>query len=82
MQPKTPLELALPAVDDLLLTEAELFEQGGLTVKGFRAFMLKYSNWKAKDVDNLTVGERRSVADRIIAKLNEQALPKETSASS
>lgn len=82
MQPKTPLELNPPAVDDLLLSEAEVFENGGLTVKGFREFMLKYSNWTAKDINGLTVGERRAVVDRIIGKLNEQAAPKANGAGS
>lgn len=82
MQPKTPLEVNPPAIDDLLLSEAEIFENGSLTVKGFRDFMLKYSNWTAKDINQLTVGERRKIVDHIISKLNEQAAPKESGASS
>ena len=82
MIPNTPLELTLPAIDDLTLDEAEIFESGRLTVAGFKAFMEKYSNWKAKDVGGLTIKERRGVVERIIADLNDRSVSKGNGASS
>jgi len=82
MQPKTHLELTLPAVDDLTLDEAAIFETGGLTVQGFKAFMATHSNWTPAEVGKLTVKERREIANEIIRRLNDEALPKGSAASS
>ncbi len=80
--PTTPLELTLPPTSDLLLDDMQLFEPGGFTVKAFKAFMTRYSNWTPTIVGGLTQTEARAVIRQVKAKLNENAVSKETAASS
>ena len=83
MIPDKPLDLALPAAKDLLLDDWELlFERGGFTVRGFKAFMGRHSNWSSIEIGHLTVEEMNSVRLQIITKLNEDAVPKENGGNS
>lgn len=82
MIPAKPLELNLPATDDLTLNDLQLFEAGGFTIAGFKRFLSAYSNWTADDVGRLTVKEMKSVGEQIGEKLKDSAVPKLSSASS
>ena len=64
----------------MTLDDIELFEPGSFSVKGFKAFMGRHSNWTAKEVGALTVSELKIVSEQIGAKLKESAVPKATAA--
>jgi hypothetical protein len=83
MIPDKPLDLDLPAIKNLELDDFELlFEKGGFSVRGFKAFMGKHSNWSQTDIGRLTVEEMNDVRAQIMAKLNENAAPKASGADS
>jgi hypothetical protein len=80
--PKTALETHLPPLDDLLLDEIALFETGGFSVKAFKDFLAKYTNWTAAQAGRLTVSEMRTVTAQLSEKVFLAAVPKENGASS
>lgn len=82
MIPDKPLALTLPANDDLLLDDIQLFEPDGFSIKGFKAFMARYSNWTPAQVGQMTRAEMWKVTRQIIEQLNENAVPKAPAASS
>ena len=82
MIPAKPLELTLPAKEDLLLDDLQLFEPDGFSVRGFKEFIARYSNWKAAEVGKLTAGEMQTVTAQVVEKLQAAAVPKVTSAGS
>jgi hypothetical protein len=82
MIPDQPLDINLPATDKWTLNDLELFERGGFTVKGFKAFMGRYSNWTADEVGLMEVGEMQEVFERIADGIQEHAVPKANGASS
>lgn len=82
MIPAKPLELTLPATDDLLVDDLQLFEPDGFRVALFKDFMGRYSTWKPDEVGKLTRAEMWKVTRQIIAQLNERAVPKGSAASS
>jgi hypothetical protein len=82
MIPDKPLALALPAAEELTLDDLQLFEADGFTVRGFKAFISRYSNWTAADVGKLSLKEVKEVTLQLKDALNDSAVPKATSASS
>lgn len=74
--PTEPLRLSLPAAGKMKLDDLELFEDGGFTVKGFKAFIARYSNWTAAQVGQLEIDEMKEVVEQIGATLRESAVPK------
>jgi len=78
--PDKALELTLDP-SNLTLDDLELFEDGGFSVKGFKAFMARYSNWTKTQVGALTVAELRDVAKQLGERLKEAAVPKENAPS-
>lgn len=77
--PTRALELTLDP-KTLTLDDLELFEPGGFTVRGLKAFMVRYSNWTAAEVGQLTVGEFEQVATAIAEKLKAGTVPKASGA--
>lgn len=73
--PNKPLELKIDA-EAMPLDEYELFEPGGFSIKKFKAFMGKYSNWTAAEAGQLTRGELKSVVEKIAALFREDSVPK------
>lgn len=74
--PLAPLKLSLPPAEKMKLDDLELFEDGGFTIRGFKAFMTRYSNWSAAEVGQLELGQMRGLAEQIRDALNESAVPK------
>jgi hypothetical protein len=83
MIPDQPLDINLPAIKNLSLDDFELlFEKGGFSVRGFKAFMVQHSNWSLADIGRLTIEEMNEIRVKIMAQLNEHAVPKANSADS
>lgn len=76
------LTLNLPDLDEWRLNDMELFEPGGFTVKGFKAFMQAYSNWSPAEAGALTVKEMKDVIPQIASRLETGAVPNESGAGS
>ena len=78
--PEHALVLDLNA-DVLTLDDLELFEEGGFSVRAFKAFMLRHSNWSKAEVGAITIAELKDVAAQIGEQLKGAAVPKVTAPS-
>lgn len=58
------------------LNDLELLQGEEFTVKGFKSFMDRHSNWTAEQVGLLEVNELESVFKQFLEKLKENAVPK------
>lgn len=63
-------------IEQMTLDDLEIFEQ--FSVKRFKAFMARYSNWTAAQVGALTLAELRGVSAQIARQIAERAVPKAT----
>ena len=73
--PSRPLVLNIDGAN-LTLDDLEVFEAGGFSVKGFKAFMGRYSNWTPAEIGAVTVAELKDVAAQIAEQLKGAVLPK------
>jgi len=78
-KPDTALVLTLDP-DEMTLDEFEVFEASGFSVKRFKDFMARYSNWTREQVGKLTRREVQEVAERIAQVFRDGALPKSSGA--
>lgn len=82
MIPDKALDLNLPPAEKMTLNDLELFEPGGFSVKGFKAFIARYSNWTAADVGGLEVGELEDAFAKIQEAIQGSAVPKVSASAS
>jgi len=74
--PDRPLELDYDP-EEMTIDEAVMFEPDGFTVKGFRQFLIDHSNWTRREIGTIKVKDLKELADRVVAKFQEDAVPNE-----
>jgi hypothetical protein len=72
--PSTPLVVKFDP-DEMTLDELCLFEPGGFSATGLRAFLAAHTRWSRTEIGNIRLSELREVAEQLAAKIKEITIP-------